>query len=142
VEQFKDDKEFYRVFEEFLKRVLSDPQVGPKLAKAKIRIRFNYTEPDATIFLNFVDPPPEGMFGSYAIGDTESKADVTMSQSAEVATRFWQGKLNAVMGLASGKIKASGQVQRAMGLVTAIRPTFKLFLDVLKEMGHEDKIVK
>ena len=138
---FKDDEEFYGVYEVFLKRVLSDPDVGPKLAKAKIRIRFNYTEPEASIFLNLADQPPEGMFGSYALRDTESKADVTMTQTAEVANRFWQGKLNPVMGLASGKIKASGQVQRAMGLVTAIRPTFKMYVDVLKEMGHEDKVV-
>jgi putative sterol carrier protein len=131
----------YAVYEEFLKRVLSDDKVGPKLAKGRVRIRFNYTDPEGAIFLDLSEPGPEGMYGKYAIGDTESEADVTLSQSADLAHAFWQGKANAVTALATGKIKASGAVQKAMGLVVAIRPTFKMYKAVLKEMGHEDKVI-
>jgi putative sterol carrier protein len=132
----------YAVYEKFLKRVLSDDTVGPKLAKARVRIRFNYTDPEGAILLDLSEPGPEGMYGKYAIGDTEAEADVTLTQSADLAHRFWQGKENAVTALAMGKIKASGAVQKAMGLVVAIKPTFKMYQAVLKEMGHEDKIIE
>jgi putative sterol carrier protein len=134
-------EKMYDVYEEFLKRVLSDPKVGAKLGKAKVKIRFNYTEPEGSILLDLTGPGPEGMHGSYKIGDTETKADVTLSQSADLAHRFWQGKENAVLALAAGKIKGSGAVQKAMGLVTAIRPTFSMFKDVLREKGLADKII-
>ena len=103
----------YDVYEEFLKRVLLDDTVGPKLAKARVRIRFNYTDPEGTIYLDLSEPGPDGMYGNYAIGDADSEADVTLSQSADLAHRFWQGKENAVTALAMGKIKASGAVWAA-----------------------------
>jgi putative sterol carrier protein len=133
--------EMYRVYEIFLKRVLSDESVGSKLAKGKVKIRFNYTDPDGTIFLNLAEAGPEGMYGTYKMGPSDDVADVTMTQSSDLAHRFWQGKANAVTSLATGKIKASGAVQKAMGLVTAIRPTFKMYKEVLKETGHEDLII-
>ena len=138
---FKDSEQLYKVYGEFLKRVLSDSMVGPKLAKAKIKIRFNYTDPEASILLNSSDPPPEGAFGSYQIGDSNEKADVTMSLSPDFSHRFWQGKENAMTAIATGKIKASGAVQGAIGLVTAIRPTFRTYKQVLKDLGHEDLVI-
>ncbi|UCD57158.1 MAG: SCP2 sterol-binding domain-containing protein [Candidatus Hydrogenedentota bacterium] len=138
---FKDDQHFYQVYEEFLKRVLADPSVGSKLAKSNVKIRFNYTDPEATILLNFSDPPAEGMYGSYELGNSGAEADVTMTQSADFSHRFWQGKENAVTSLASGKIKASGEIQKAMALVTAIRPTFLMYKNVLKDLGYADMII-
>ena len=139
---YESIEQMYEVYEKFLKVVISDPGVGGKLAKSKVKIRFNYTDPEGTILLNFADPPEkEGDFGSYVIGKSDDLADVTMTQSADFSHRFWQGKENAITALAMGKIKASGAVQKAMGLVTAIRPTFKMYKGVLKEMGLEDMII-
>ncbi len=138
---FKDTEEFYKIYEEFMKRVLSDEAVAPKLAKSKIKIRFNYSDPDASILLNFADPPPEGMYGSYEMGDSGTQADVTMTQSADFSHRYWQGKENAVTAIATRKIKASGAVQKALGLVTAIRPTFGIYKGVLKDLGYENMII-
>jgi len=136
-------EKMYKVYEAFLKKVISDESVGTKLAKSKVKIRFNYTDPDGTIFLNFADPPKEeGMYGSFTIGECDDEPDVTMTQSSDFSHRFWQGKENAVSALAMGKIKASGQVQKSMGLVTAIRPTFRMYKAVLKEMGCEDMIIE
>ncbi len=137
---YKDSEQMYKVYEEFLNRVLSDESVGPKLAKSKAKIRFNYTDPDASILL-ILGETPDGKYGSYELGDTGAEADVTMTQSADFSHRFWQGKENAVTALATGKIKAKGAVQRAMGLVTAIRPTFRMYKAVLKDMGLEELVI-
>jgi putative sterol carrier protein len=140
---FDSIETMFKVYEVFLKKVISDPSVGAKLAKSKVKIRFNYTDPEGTIFLNFADPPEEeGVFGSYKLGDVTAEADVTMTQTSDFSHRFWQGKENAITALAMGKIKASGKVQKAMGLVTAIRPTFRMYKGVLKELGHEDLIIE
>ena len=135
-------EKMYEVYGKFLEKIISDPSIGSKLQKSKVKIRFNYTDPDGTIFLNFADPPEqEGMYGSFKLGDSDDEADVTMTQSSDFSHRFWQGKENAITALAMGKIKAAGQVQKAMGLVTAIRPTFPIYKAVLKEMGREDLII-
>ncbi len=140
---FDSTETMFKVYDVFLRKVVSDPSVGAKLAKSKVKIRFNYTDPEGTIFLNFADPPEqEGAFGSYKLGDDTDEADVTMAQTSDFSHRFWQGKENAITALAMGKIKASGKVQKAMGLVTAIRPTFKMYKAVLKELGHEDLIIE
>jgi len=140
---FDSIEKMFEVYEVFLRKVVSDPSAGAKLAKSKVKIRFNYTDPEGTIFLNFADPPEEeGVFGSYKLGDDTDEADVTMTQTSDFSHRFWQGKENAITALAMGKIKASGKVQKAMGLVTAIRPTFKMYKAVLKELGHEDLIIE
>jgi putative sterol carrier protein len=139
---FESIEQMYEVYEKFLKMVVSDPVVGAKLAKSKVKIRFNYTDPDGSILLNFADPPKEeGAFGSFVLGDIDDIADVTMAQTADFSHRFWQGKENAITALAMGRIKASGAVQKAMGLVTAIRPTYKMYKSVLKDMGLEDMII-
>lgn len=139
---FDNIEQMYEVYEKFLEMVLSDPSVGGKLQKSKVKIRFNYSDPEGSVFLNFADTPEkEGMFGSYKLGECDDEADVTMTQSADFSHRFWQGKENAVTALAMGKIKASGAVQKAMGLVTAIRPTFKMYKTVLKDLGYDDKVV-
>ena len=140
---FDSIETMFKVYDVFLRKVVSDPSVGAKLAKSKVKIRFNYTDPEGTIFLNFADPPEEeGAFGSYKLGDGTDEADVTMTQTSDFSHRFWQGKENAITALAMGKIKASGKVQKAMGLVTAIRPTFRMYKGVLKELGHEDLIIE
>ncbi len=140
---FDSIETMFKVYDVFLRKVVSDPSVGAKLAKSKVKIRFNYTDPEGTIFLNFADPPEEeGVFGSYKLGDDTDEADVTMTQTSDFSHRFWQGKENAITALAMGKIKASGKVQKAMGLVTAIRPTFKMYKAVLKELGREDLIIE
>ena len=140
---FDSIETMFKVYEVFLRKVISDPSVGAKLAKSKVKIRFNYTDPEGTLFLNFADPPEEeGTFGSYKLGDDTDEADVTMTQTSDFSHRFWQGKENAITALAMGKIKASGKVQKAMGLVTAIRPTFRMYKGVLKELGHEDLIIE
>jgi hypothetical protein len=97
----------YGVYEKFLEKVFSDPTVGGRLQKARVKIRFNYTDPEGSVFLNFADPPEkEGMFGSYKVGECEDEADVTMTQSADFSHRFWQGKENGRLPWAKSRHRA------------------------------------
>lgn len=138
---FRDQAHMYAIFDAFIRKVMSDPDVGSKLQKAKLKIRFNFTDPAGCVFLNFADPAPEGQFGTFAIGDDGAVADVTMTQTAELANRFWQGKQNAVTAVATGKIKATGKVQKALSLVGAVKPAFALYKQTLRAQGSENLIV-
>jgi hypothetical protein len=44
--------------------------------------------------------------------------------------------------VAKGKIKQGGNVMVMLKLLPVVRPAFKLFPIVLKEMGHADLVVK
>jgi len=44
---FDSIETMFKVYDVFLRKVVSDPSVGAKLAKSKVKIRFNYTDPKA-----------------------------------------------------------------------------------------------
>jgi len=56
--------------------------------------------------------------------DGEGVADVEMVQSSDTAHEFWLGRLNPVRAIATGKVRARGDVAKALKLLPAIRPAF------------------
>ncbi len=140
---FKDTQEMYDVFGALFGRASRDPQIGPKLAASGLVVRFNYTDPEGSITINLKDKPPEeGVWGTFEFGESTIEPDVTMTQSADFSNRFWQGKENAIAAIATRKITSSGSVTKAIALLPAIRPLFRLYPKVLEEMGLQDMIVK
>ena len=136
---FKSREEFVEVMTALFDRLKSDPKVGPDVAKSKIVVRFEYKNPDATVTINGRDKPANpGDYISYEWDATSPDPDVIMSNSADFCHRFWHGKENAVLAIATGKLKAKGNVAKALALLPAIRPAYKMFPKVLNEMGRGD----
>ncbi|MEW6203458.1 MAG: SCP2 sterol-binding domain-containing protein [bacterium] len=140
---FSSTEEMYRIFGALYDRVKYDEEVGPKLAKANLIVRFNYTDPEGSVTINAKDKPAdEKAFLDYRFDDNEQTPDVTMTQTADFSHRFWHGRENAIMAIATRKIKAEGNVAAALALLPAIRPVFRLYPKVLKDIGREELIVK
>jgi len=139
---YKDTDELYKIYGYFLDKILKDPKIGSKLAKAGIIIKFIYTDPDAEITIDLKNhPKQEGYFGSFYLGKCDIEADVWSSQPADHSHRFWHGLENPIAGVAKGIIKQGGKVTAMLKLLPVIKPTFQQFPIVLKEMGREDLIV-
>jgi putative sterol carrier protein len=140
---FTDTDQFYGLFHIFLDRVFRNEKIGKKLAATGLKIQFQYFDPHATITIHCGDPDaPEGTFGTFEFGDDASiTPEVIMKQSADFSNRFWQGKENAITAIAKRKITAKGNVPKALKLIPAIRPTFRIYKKVLIELELDHLLV-
>lgn len=138
---FRDAEHLYKVFDHILKNILSDPELGPKLANSKMIIQWVYHDPDAVVTFNFKDAPREGYFGDWAFGPTEWKPDVTTYQSASFGLAFLQGMENPMIAVARGHVKAKGNIAALMKMLPVARPMARRVRKLLYLMGEEALVI-
>jgi len=139
---FKNKEDFVKVMTPLFDKLKTDPTVGPAVAKEKIIVRFEYNDPDASVTINAKDKPADPKeFLTYAWDVKTPEPDVIMSNSADYCLRFWQGKENPVLSITLGKLKAKGNVAKALGMLPAIKPAYKMFPEILKQSGRKDLVV-
>lgn len=141
---FKDKAEFYEVFDQLMREILSHPLIAPKLKRAAMVVQFQYTEPDTQITINLKEPHPTDskLVANYAWDETSWVPDVVFKQSADFSNRFWQGKENVIAALAKRQVTARGSITKALALIPVIRPTFRLYPQVLQKLGKTHLIVQ
>ena len=100
-------------------------------------VQFQYTDPDTQVTMNLKDPAPKCLWG-----DTELKPDVIFKQSADFSNRFWQGKENVIAALAKRQVTARGSIPKALQLIPVIRPSFRIYPEVLKRLGKNHLLVE
>ncbi len=139
---YKDMDELFEIYGRFLERILRDEKIGPKMARARLIIRFIYTDPDCEITIDLKNPPSRpGWHGNFYLGECDLKPDVWSKQSADHSHRFWHGLENPVASVATGKVKQGGNFVAMLKLLPVVRPAFKMFPVVLREMGLDHMIV-
>ena len=127
---FNDSEHFYKVLVPFFNKLKDDPYMGPKVLASGLVIQFIYTNPDATLT---IDCPNNLIIA----GATELKPDVEMSMTAEVAHKFWLGKVNLVMALTKRDIVAKGPVAKILKLLPIIKNSYAMYKDYLIEIGMQ-----
>jgi hypothetical protein len=123
------------IFEEmlvgFFNLIGQTPAVADKLLASDMIVRFIYSDPDLVVVVDCsgdaVDVRPN---------DTETKALVEMSMKAELAHKFWFGKVNLTMALTRRQMVAKGPVPRILKLLPAIKPTYAMYPKYLDENGY------
>jgi putative sterol carrier protein len=155
---FKDAKDLETVFDAFMKEVLVHPLIAPKLARSKMIVQFQYTDPDTQITINFKEPQKESqkesqkefqkefqkdskLAGTIIWGAVDCEPDVIFKQSADFSNRFWQGKENVIAALAKRQVTARGSITKALQLIPVIRPSFRIYPKVLEKLGRSYLIV-
>jgi len=140
---YRDTDHLYQIYGAFLDRILKDPKIGPKMAKAGIIIRFIYTDPDAELTIDLKSTPASaGTFGAYHLGPCALKEDVWSKQTADFSHSFWHGLENPVAAVARGKVKQGGKITAMLKLLPVVRPAFQMFPVVLDEMGLGDLVIR
>lgn len=66
--------------------------------------------------------------------------DVEMGMNADVAHRFWLGKVNLMVAITKGDIKVKGPIPKIMKLLPIIRDSYAIYKDYLKEKGFEELV--
>jgi len=126
---FRDTDELYRVMGALFERLQADEEIAAQLGATGLVLRFRWTDPEgeATIDLR-------GRV-SFTLGPSDLEPQVEMIQSADVAHRFWLGRLNVPAAIASRQVVARGSVAKALKLLPAIKPAFGVYRRVLDEQG-------
>jgi len=134
-EVFRDTEHLYSVLEPFFNKVKDDPVMGPVILDTGLLVRFEYKEPDAQIT---IDCPNAKIIA----GETDIEPVLIMSMKADVAHRFWLGKVNLMAALTKREIISKGPISAAMKLLPKIKPAYPMYKEHLKEIGMEDTIIE
>jgi len=142
-EYYTGIEQLYEIYGYFMEKILTDPKVGPRLAKSNLIIKWIYTDPEGEITIDLRNPPEKkGYYGNFYLGPCDLKEDVWSKQRADHSHRFWHGLENPVASVTRGKIKQGGKITAMLKLLPLVRPMFQFFPLALKELGYENLIAK
>jgi len=133
---FESPEIFEKVLLGFFNQMAENQEITKKLLASKLTVRFKYTDPDLVIF---ADCTGDKMI--ITAGNKDSKAEIEMSMSADIAHKFWFGKVNLVMALTRRQIVAKGPIPKALKLLPAIKPAYELYPKYLEENGFSKYII-
>ena len=130
---FESSAKFEAVIAGFFRQVAVIPEIADKLLASQLVIRFIYTEPDLNLV---VDCTGEAI--DVRPGDTDSDATVEMKMSADIAHKFWFGKVNLTRALTRRQVVAKGPIPKILKLLPAIMPTYARYPPYLEENGFSE----
>jgi len=127
---FESSEKFDEVLGGFFQLLGDTPVIADKLMASNMIIRFSYSDPDLVLVIDC-----SGDKFEIRSGDTETKAIVDMKMSADIAHKFWFGKVNLTMALTRRQMVAKGPVPKILKLLPAIKPSYALYPKYLEEKG-------
>ena len=133
---FKTSEKFEEVLSGFFKLIANTPSVADKLLASKLVIRFKYSDPKVVLLIDC-----SGEKIDVKSADEESKVDVEMTMSADIAHKFWFGKVNLMTALTRKQMVAKGPIPKILQLLPAIKPTYKMYPEYLQENGYAEYII-
>ena len=130
---FKDSETFEKMLGGFFKLMADTPVIADKLLASNLIVRFRYSDPDVVIVVDCsgdrIDVRP---------GDRETKEIVDMSMSADIAHKFWFGKVNLMAALTRKQMIAKGPIPKILKLLPAIKPSYAMYPKYLEENGYAE----
>jgi putative sterol carrier protein len=133
---FKDEQEVYETIGKLFRELALDEELMPRFRSADTIVQYDYTEPDSVITVRLQEGQPTDV----DCGQTEMDPEVTMSMKADVAHRFWLGKVNVTMAIARGEIRPDGPVAKILKLVPLTKPIYPRYKAMLEQQGRDDLI--
>ena len=128
---FENQEIFREVLVGFFNLLGDTPQIADKLKASKMVIRFIYSDPDLAVVVDcsgdHVDVRPD---------DMDTRVIVEMSMKADIAHKFWFGKVNLTMALTRRQMVAKGPVPKILKLLPAIKPSYAMYPKYLDDNGY------
>jgi putative sterol carrier protein len=134
VPYFNDDQEVYRYLGRLFLDLLADEELARQFRTANTVVQYRYRKPESQITVKLL----EGEDGQVDLGATQLEPEVVMTMDADVAHRFWLGKVNVTVALARGQIKTKGPVAKILKLVPLVKPVFPRYRAQLEAAGRSD----
>lgn len=133
---FENSEKLQEILGGFFRILLDDPSVGPKLQASNMIIKFVYADPSLSITIDCTQNPTQLLFN-----DSSVKAEVEMSMKADVAHRFWFGKVNLLAAITRREMVAKGPIPKVLKLLPVIKPAYDLYPKYLEEKGLSNLLI-
>jgi len=131
--QFRSATEFREVMDRVFTMMSDDPEIGARLREADVPQRFDFA--DFGLVLN-VRPAAAGEDGNLHwewSDDVDWTPAVTTTMDSTVCNRYFQGHENLAMAVARRRIKITGDIRAALGLVPITKPIFDRYRAVVAD---------
>ena len=128
---FESSEKYEEMLGGFFNQLFDTPVIADKLLASNLIIRFTYSDPDVVLLIDCSGDKLE-----LRPGDTDTKATVDMSMSADVAHKFWFGKVNLMAALTRKQMVAKGPVPKILKLLPAIKPSYAMYPKYLDDNGY------
>ena len=133
---FKDEQEVYRHIGKLFLDLMEDDELMPKFRRANTIVEYAFRNPESKITVRLrEDAEPQ-----VDLGPSDLDPEVVMTMDADVAHRFWLGKVNVTVALARGQMKAKGPVAKILKLVPLTKPVFPRYKAQLEAAGRHDLV--
>ena len=137
---FESKEQFIEIFNNFWAKATQEVEVMEKMAKSQVVVRFDIEDPEIHMTINFRDPGPNGEIGTLLF-DSDVEPEIAVWSKSDTTNKFWQDKMSTTVAMAKGQVKLEGSVTKALGLLNKIKPLYKIYPEVLKEMGLDHMIL-
>jgi hypothetical protein len=134
VAYFTDEQDVYRYLGQLFIELLADDALAPKLIETNAVVRYEYAKPTAQITVKLL----EGQPGEVVLGPSDLVAEVVLAMDADVAHRFWLGKVNVTFAMARGQIKTQGPIAKILKLAPLVQPAQSRYKAILEAAGRAD----
>jgi putative sterol carrier protein len=135
---FKDEAEVYHYLGRIFQVSMEDPELGEKLRKVGSVLKLNQSDPESTIVIDFGEGVVQ--LGEDGVPKVTRPIDAELDMKADVAHRFWLGKVNVALAMAKGQIRNKGKVSAVMKVVPITKPLFATYERILREAGRDDLV--
>jgi len=133
---FKDSEHLKNVLYNFFLYLLDSTDIGSKLLLHKVKIKFNYTNPDLSISIDCSNNEPLILVNSDSFSP-----EIELFMNADIAHKFWLGKVNLVLAVTTQEIKVKGSYPKLLLLLPIITPAYKIYPQYLRNKSFEYLIV-
>ncbi len=128
---FENKEKMQEVLGTLFVSLLGDPVVGPNFTKANVVMKYNITDPDATLWLF----PGKDSDEAVVWGSIDAKADVEMTLSGDTCHKFWLKHISMPVALAKGLIKTKGPLPKVLKLLPLLKPAYEMYPEHAKAHG-------
>ena len=127
---YQNEAQLYNCMQDLFGRVEADlPQATDSLIKAKLCIRFNVSEPDATLLVNAKKRPLQIEYGRA----NHHKPDLDVDVTGAAFHQILLGQLNLTKAVGSKKVKPKGPVWKIMALADLFYHAQKIYPQIANE---------
>jgi ubiquinone biosynthesis protein UbiJ len=129
---YKSAEELYKYMGQIFALAFETDGLKQKLNATGVTLKLNLTDPDSVIAIDF----GEGIvqYGS----DITMDVQVDLEMTADIAHRFWLGKVNVPLAIAKRDIKVHGSVQKVLKLAPLMQPLHEKYHQILKDAGLDE----
>jgi hypothetical protein len=138
---FRGKKEFQQVFDRLFDALSTDPEIGPRLRGQKTPQRFVFSDVDLVLNVRDADEKraKKGQNLLWVWGDAKRTWEpaVSMTMTADVANRYFQGKENIPLSIARKIILLeTGDLAKVLDLLPIVAPFHRKWIALLESEGR------